>query len=124
MARLFGKDASDGLVTELSPILIPNFTTFYYSVAIPHYWGQVTKSNEGIGEPEVFVSCRHSFGRESLETGVAWNWLWEYRTQLGLAPLDIGGLPVGIWKGFRSGLGIFSRQNLESQLLYSRFSNI
>ena len=67
MARLFGKDASIGLVTELSPILITNFTTFYYSVAIPHYWGQVTKSDEGIGEPEVFVSCRHSFGRESLE---------------------------------------------------------
>lgn len=36
MARLFGKDAtgSDGLVTELSPILIPNFTIFYCSVAI------------------------------------------------------------------------------------------
>ena len=81
MARLFGKDASDGLVTELSPILIPNFTTFYYSVAIPHYWGQVTNSNEGIGEPEVFVSCRHSFRQRALRQ----EWLWEYLARLSTA---------------------------------------
>ena len=37
---------------------------------------------------------------------------------------SIGGLPVGIWKRFRSGPGIFSRQNLEYRLLNSKFSKI
>ena len=58
----------------------------------------------------------------SLDRVSGWNRVFYYL--YGGRGKDNGGLPVGIWKGFRSGLGIFSRYNLENQLLNSRFSKI